>query len=209
MNRVYFTADLHFGHFNVLRHSLKRPFVDRDEMAAHDEWLLDLWWRTVDNGDTVYCLGDLTCYRDEAARLLLGKLPGRKYLIEGNHDYAVYPYGSYFQGVSQVMEKRYKPADYPFLQEDFKVVMCHYPMITWNKKQKGAVMLHGHCHWALDKYNAKTLDLRFDVGLDGALANLRFLTLEDIYKAATEKIKHYKCNSFADYAKNNYRSEVK
>ena len=209
MNRVYFTADLHFGHYNVLKHSLRRPFVGKDEMAAHDEWLLDLWWRTVDNGDTVYVLGDLTCYRDDAARQLLEKLPGRKYLIEGNHDYSVYPYGGYFQGVSQVMEKRFKSADYPFLQEDFMVVMCHYPMITWNKKQKGAVMLHGHCHGALDTYNAKSSDLRFDVGLDSKLANLHFLRLEDVYKAAREKIAKKNCDSLAEYAKNNYRTEIK
>ena len=53
------------------------------------------------------------------------------------------------------------------------------------------------------------MDLRFDVGIDGALANLRFLTLEDVYNAATEKITQYKCNSFAEYAKNNYRGEVR
>ena len=33
-----------------------------------------------------------------------------------------------------------------------------------------------------------TADLRFDVGIDGTLANLHFLTLEDIYHAAFEKI---------------------
>ena len=47
------------------------------------------------------------------------------------------------------------------------------------------------------------------VRLDGSLANLRFLTLEDIYNAATEKIKQYDCNTFAEYAQNNYRSEVR
>lgn len=188
MNRIYFTADLHFGHYSVLKHSFKRPFVGKEDMRAHDEWLLDLWWRTVDSADTVYLLGDLTCYRDDAARQLLEKLPGRKYLIEGNHDYSVYPYSRYFQGVSQILEKRFKSADFPFLDEDFRVVMCHYPMISWNKKQKGAVMLHGHSHGALDKFNAMSSDLRFDVGLDGELANLHFLKLEDIYRAAKEKI---------------------
>lgn len=83
MNRVYFTSDLHFGHASVLKHSLKRPFVDKEEMVEHDDWLLDLWWRTVDSGDTVYLLVDLTAYKGEAARQLLEKLPGRKILIKG------------------------------------------------------------------------------------------------------------------------------
>ena len=70
-------------------------------------------------------------------------------------------------------------------------------------------MLHSHSHGKLDEYNALSMDLRFDVGIDGSLANLRFLTLEDIYNAATEKIKQYDCNTFAEYAQNNYRSEVR
>ena len=53
-----------------------------------------------------------------------------------------------------------------------------------------------------------TMDLRFDVGIDGTLANLVFLTLEDIYNAATEKISQYKFNNFEEYARNNYRSAV-
>lgn len=70
-------------------------------------------------------------------------------------------------------------------------------------------MLHGHSHGKLDEYNAQSMDLRFDVGIDGEFANLKFLTLEDIYNAATEKITQYKCNTFSEYAKNNYRGDVK
>lgn len=72
-------------------------------------------------------------------------------------------------------------------------------MVTWNHKPHGSVMLHGHSHGKLDEYNAQSMDLRFDVGIDGNLANLRFLTLEDIYNAATEKISLHKCNSFAEF----------
>ena len=52
-------------------------------------------------------------------------------------------------------------------------------------------------------------DLRFDVSIDATLANLHFLTLEDIYNAATEKISKAGCTSFAEYASNNYKSEVR
>ena len=104
---------------------------------------------------------------------------------------------------------RFKPSVAPFLKEDLGVVMCHYPMVTWNQKPRGSIMLHGHSHGKLDDYNALSMDLRFDVGIDGSLANLHFLTLEDIYNAATEKIKQYDCTTFAEYAQNNYRSEVR
>jgi calcineurin-like phosphoesterase family protein len=104
---------------------------------------------------------------------------------------------------------RFKPSVAPFLKEDLCVVMCHYPMVTWNQKPRGSIMLHGHSHGKLDDYNALSMDLRFDVGIDGSLANLHFLTLEDIYNVAIEKIKQYDCNTFMEYAQNNYRSEVR
>ena len=87
------------------------------------------------------------------------------------------------------------------------MVMCHYPMVTWNQKPRGSIMLHGHCHGKLDEYNAKSMDLRFDVGIDGSLAKMQFLTLEDIYNAATEKITFGNCNTFEEYAQNNYRGD--
>ena len=153
MNQIYFTADLHFGHANILKHSPNRPYSETVDIAAHDEWLLDLWRRTVDRRDTIYILGDLTFLKSEEARHLLEKLPGQKFLVEGNHD--------------------------------------------------GSVMLHGHCHGKLDEYNALSTDLRFDVGIDGKLAGLRFLTLEDVYNATVEKVTSSNCNSFEEYAKNN------
>lgn len=82
-------------------------------------------------------------------------------------------------------------------------------MVTWNLKPRGSVMLHGHCHGKLDEYNSQSTDLRFDVGIDGQLAGLHFLTLEDVFNAAMEKISLSNCNSFEEYAKNNYRGEVR
>ena len=209
MNQIYFTADLHFGHPNILKHSPKRPFSDTVDIVAHDAWLLDLWQSTVAKRDTVYILGDLTFLKSEEARRLLEKLPGKKFLIEGNHDGSIRAYHNYFKEVYQIKEMRFKSTVAPFLKEDFSVVMCHYPMVTWNQKPRGSVMLHGHSHGKLDEYNAQSMDLRFDVGINGGLANLHFLTLEDIYNAATEKITQYKCNTFSEYSKNNYRGDVK
>ena len=60
MNQIYFTADLHFGHANILKHSPKRPHSETVDIATHDEWLLDLWKSTVDKRDIIYILGDLT-----------------------------------------------------------------------------------------------------------------------------------------------------
>ena len=40
-------------------------------------------------------------------------------------------------------------------------------------------------------------------------ADLHFFTLEDNYNAAMEKITNAGCTSFAEYASNNYKLEVR
>ena len=80
MNKIYFTADLHFGHTNILKHQPNRLFAGENDSTKHDEWLLELWRNTVGKKDMIYILGDLTFLKSEGARLLLEKLPGRKYM---------------------------------------------------------------------------------------------------------------------------------
>lgn len=189
MGRIFFTADLHFGHKNVLRYLPGRPFVSEQDIAAHDEWLLDLWCSKVDRHDTIYVLGDLTFYKSEDARLLLSRLPGRKFLIEGNHDGSVKAYGNYFVKTAQMLDLTVKPSVCPRLPEAMLLSLCHYPLLDWNNKMLGAVMLHGHCHGAFDGYNRCSDDLRFDVGIDGELANRcgGFVDAESLYGAVLEK----------------------
>ena len=100
------------------------------------------------------------------------------------------------------------PTACPFLPENLQLTLCHYPMVTWNKKPHGSIMLHGHCYGKLDEHNRLSNDLRFDVGIDGELAKRAggFIPLELIYEAAMEKTGGV---PFHQYAKQNYRSEVR
>lgn len=196
MNNIYFTADLHFGHKNILKHCQERPGAMNEDCKQHDEWLLNLWQETVDKWDSVYILGDLTFLKSDDARHLLEKLPGRKYLIEGNHDGSIRAYENYFVSVNQVLDIVIKPSRAPFLKQNLQLSLCHYPMVTWNHKPYGSIMLHGHCHGKLDEYNQQSADLRFDVGIDGVLSRrvgtemgtgFALIPLETIYEAAIEK----------------------
>jgi calcineurin-like phosphoesterase family protein len=40
MNKIYFTADTHFFHANILKHCPERPYFGADEGVLHDEWWL-------------------------------------------------------------------------------------------------------------------------------------------------------------------------
>lgn len=208
MNRIFFTADLHFGHQNILRYQTDRPFADRDNTTAHDAWLLDLWRSTVDKKDMVYILGDLTFFKSEDARHLLEKLPGRKYLITGNHDGSVKAYSNYFQTTAQILDLTVRPSMCSRLTDNMVLNLCHYPLLTWNRKPHGSVMLHGHCHGKLDEYNRQSPDLRFDVGIDGELSRRcgGFVNVEAVYEAVMEKTKG---ESFAQYARQNYLPEYR
>ena len=59
----------------------------------------------------------------------------------------------------------------PGYAKGHRLVMSHYPMLSWNGKARGAIMLHGHIHSRGDRTNARNRDrerpiLRYDVGLD-------------------------------------------
>jgi len=79
---IFFTADLHFYHENVIKHA-QRPFANATEM---NETLIRNWNQTVSSADEVYILGDVTMKGAEQAARVLSRLNGHKHLIRGNHD---------------------------------------------------------------------------------------------------------------------------
>ena len=52
---IYFTADTHFGHCNVIRFC-DRPFASAEKM---DEAMIQNWNERVTGNDTAYILGDM------------------------------------------------------------------------------------------------------------------------------------------------------
>lgn len=150
MGTIWFTADTHFAHKNIIKHC-NRPFESVDEM---EEVLVANWNERVKKGDTVYHLGDFA-WADAEHNLsrLLGRLNGQVHLIMGNHDRPskVTPAG--FASVSMLGYTRYQKQ---------KIMMCHYSMRVWRSSHYGSWMLYGHSHGSLEDIGGKTMDVGID-----------------------------------------------
>ena len=77
--KTFFTSDLHFGHANVIKYSL-RPFADVDAMNAA---LVNNWNAVVGADDRVFILGDLSFLPQSMLVYYLGAMNGRKCLFTG------------------------------------------------------------------------------------------------------------------------------
>ena len=136
---IYYTADLHLGHENVIRHC-GRPFTDAEEMDAA---LVRNWNNRIHRNDAVYIVGDLFFRNSRPVEGYLEELKGHKHLILGNHDLSWYKkadaahWAEYFESMQSMVTIRDGSA---------LVTLCHYPMMTWNGSGHGGFMVFGHIH---------------------------------------------------------------
>lgn len=150
--QLYFTADTHFFHKDLLGDSdfAPRPFKDVAEM---NQTIIDHWNQRVTPEDTVYHLGDIALYfiRPERAAQkaifdVLNQLNGHLVLIKGNHDNRAlfkylaqhnYEYGGRpkfeFHDVGTIIKVNHR-----------QYYLTHYPMMMGIVKQ--IINLHGHIH---------------------------------------------------------------
>lgn len=154
----FFTSDLHFCHENVISYS-NRPFTTVDEM---NETLISRWNGKISKQDTVYILGDVAFANAAKTAEILDRLQGQKILVYGNHDRNI-------RKNKTLRDKFVKCEDYLEVKiridenEKQNIVLCHYAMITWNRRHRGAWMLHGHSHGTLDyPFQGKILDVGVD-----------------------------------------------
>ncbi|NVK42388.1 MAG: metallophosphoesterase [Oceanospirillaceae bacterium] len=131
----WYTADLHFGHERIIEFC-KRPFRSVSEMNAT---IIANFQACVGHDDDLWVLGDFAFGRaDDTARFegWFHSLPGRKHLIIGNHD------------DEAVISLPWHSVEYmaELQDEEQGLVLCHYPMITWNGARRGALQLFGHVH---------------------------------------------------------------
>lgn len=153
---VYFTADQHLGHENIIRYC-GRPFSGVAEMNAV---IIDNWNATVRPADTVHVLGDIVMGRRDETMPLIAELTGRKILYPGNHDRCWSGHGP--RALRE--EEQYLDAGFEEIRQgpvtmnvgDRDVLLCHLPYLGDSKDtdryksfrpvDEGKWLLHGHIH---------------------------------------------------------------
>lgn len=124
---VLFCSDLHFGHNNIQKFRLH--VVSEEDNRAQ---IKRDWKERVTKRDDVYVLGD-ACFKMEMLNDI-AELPGRKYLVRGNHDKL--DTSAYLKVFTQV---------YGLLK--YKEFWLSHAPIHPNEL-RGKVNLHGHVHYA-------------------------------------------------------------
>lgn len=151
MSAVYFTADTHFGHSNILKYEPEhRPFKSIEE---HDEELIKRWNSVVRKQDLVWHLGDLFLGNDlDYFEHIMCRLNGEKVLLRGNHDtLPLWLYAKYFTNVLGVWPK-------------YGAVLSHVPLHPDSLNRRNwNVNVHGHLHHNRVKYklDGELLDMRY------------------------------------------------
>ena len=147
---IYFTSDTHFNHDSIRKHC-NRPWDSVEEM---DKALIDNWNKCINPGDTVYHLGDFAFGGHEIVKNYRNKLNGKVHLILGNHDYRnrIHNIEDLFSSTNNMLTLKYNHE---------KIVLCHYPMRSWDSSCHGSYQLYGHSHGLIEP-----IGKQMDVGVD-------------------------------------------
>lgn len=152
--RRWFTADLHFGHSEIIKYC-NRPFELCRDM---DKTLIKNWNELVADEDIVYVLGDFSMRRGDNGfvKSRLSQLKGTKVLILGNHDY-LKPFDFVDAGFQSVHTYLYLNG--MGINKDIGVHLIHDPAVSVVKQQEPWLVGHVHNLFKIHK-NC------FNVGVD-------------------------------------------
>ncbi len=150
MSNIWFTADFHLGHANIIRYC-DRPFADA---ASMDTEIIERLNSAVAKRDLLYFLGDFCRFGKEALDYRRRIRCKNIFFVEGNHDIGTRKIASEFRWWQQLAEAKV---------DRQVVVLCHYAMRVWHHSFRGSWHLYGHSHGRLPDDPAA---LSMDVGVD-------------------------------------------
>jgi len=184
INNVFFTADTHFYHGNIIKYcpsrwcfmddrergimlngsqeDKKNLRVSRDTINRMNQAYVDGINNTVGYDDVLFILGDVGYFKEiEQVKRTMARLCVKAiYLVIGNHDNKQYMKQFFEHNMYDQREIKVNSTS---------VTLNHYAMLRWNKSHHGSYMLFGHSHGMLGEWideqmpNGRLLD----VGVDG------------------------------------------
>ena len=173
---TFFTADLHFGHSEIIEFC-NRQFENTEEMKHA---LIRNWNSRVSNDDHVYIVGDLFYGGRGGAGLddalaTVKQLNGILHLVTGNHDLPYLKNMDYHYLFADTDQIRY------LKHEGDHIFLCHYPMAEWSGYYRGSWHIYGHIH--NDKKSAafqylKTQEKALNAGVD--ICNFAPVTFKEL-----------------------------
>jgi calcineurin-like phosphoesterase family protein len=146
----YIVSDTHWGDPDIANHQL-RP-------DNHELLMVKRWQRAIKPGDRILHLGDL-CHQDgydEFREKVVPELPGRKYIVLGNHDEREWDY----RGMGFTVLK-----PFTVMYRDYKVSFAHRPKELDPERDTKRIHIHGHIHslepkWGNINVSVERLDYR-------------------------------------------------
>jgi calcineurin-like phosphoesterase family protein len=140
----FYISDTHFDHAKIIE-LCNRPFANVDEM---NETMVRNWNSVVTKDDVVHFLGDFA-WKSHA--YWIEQLNGKIIFYRGNHDKGLVANEEYIE-----------------MQDgEWKLVLFHYPIVSWNGLFRGVFHFYGHVH--TDKLLYMPLDWHarsFNVGVE-------------------------------------------
>lgn len=134
---TWIVSDTHFRHKNIVKYC-NRPM-------GHDRLMQQNWFEKIQPEDTVLHLGDLQVWYGlevVAASALTSSLPGKKFILRGNHDREKPKFYADL-GFTMIPEFIWE-VDIPSVITWRRVLFSHYPDIT--RIGEWDINVHGHIH---------------------------------------------------------------
>lgn len=190
-HKVWFVSDTHFGHAKEFLYG-KRGFQN---VMEHDAALIKDWNSKVTNNDTVIHCGDIMFGEGGAERLksyFRALNFANLYILPGNHHaglkqlYATHKTEPVVIDTIKIVQ--ILPNYVEFVVNRQPIVVCHYPIASWNGMGKGIWHVSGHCHGSYEGSHINNPEGKIvDVGFESA-GLVSFDRLREIMDSKTVKL---------------------
>jgi calcineurin-like phosphoesterase family protein len=183
---IRFTADTHIRHANRALDRGYSPETHGDDwVEEHDNEIMEECCRKQKQTDVLIHVGDVAWGRWEKVEPLLKRIKGKKILVVGNHDADLLKRGRDLWDEIHYLYTLKNPLGrasrvHPDPSKPPMVVLCHYPMASWERSHYGAWHLHGHSHGKMPPIPG-----RLDVGWDVHRKLLEWPDLIELFKAGS------------------------